>query len=282
VSTPTTLDNPLLVLRYVVTQAGDYSMSISGGTEIQTAPVCNSPFDIKVKPNLACASTSSAVGPSLSLATAGRQGSFMIYSRDEFSNDRSAQSDDSFVIRVRQYTGSSFNNTECAALLSSCFSWNTYNTNAITIGGLDKVGSVIRMATGYLASYNVTRAGVNYVWATLAVNGGLQATYYAGSSDFSSAANRRVNAIDQTIDFCASGGFLGGIQNFSSFSARWTGIVVPPVTGVYTFNALRSFSPSRNDRIKLWVIIAFLVETFKDFLLLYLYLCQESRLNLLI
>ena len=256
-STPTTLDNPLLVLRYVVTQAGDYKMSISGGTVLQTASVSNSPFNINVKPNLACASTSSAVGPHLSLATAGSQGSFIIFSRDEFSNDRSAQSDDSFVIRVRQYTGSSYNNTECAALSSSCFSWNTYNTNAITIGGRDKVGSVTRTATGYLASYNVTRAGVNYVWATLAVNGGLQATYYSGNTEFSSAANRRVNTVDQTIDFCASGGFLGGIQNYSSFSARWTGILVPPVTGSYTFNALRTLSPSKVDRVKLWVIIIF-------------------------
>jgi hypothetical protein len=255
VSTPTTLDNPLLVLRYVVTQAGDYSISISGGTEVQTAPVSNSPFNIKVKPNLACASTSSAVGPSLSLATAGRQGSFLIFTRDQFSNDRSAQMDDSFVIRVRQYTGSSFNNTECAATPSSCFTWNSYNSNAITIGGRDKVGSVRRIAAGYLASYNVTRAGVNYIWATLAVKGGLHATYYAGNTEFSSVPSRRVNTVDQTIDFCASGGFLGGSQNFSSFSARWTGILVPPVTGLYTFSALRSISQSKIDRVKLWVIL---------------------------
>lgn len=111
-----------------------------------------------------------------------------------------------------------------------------------------------RTATGYLATYNVTRSGMNYVWATLAVSGGLQATYYALDTSFGSNPSRRINTVDATVDFCASGGFLGGFQNYSTFSARWTGIVVPPVTGIYTFSALNAVSAGKIDRVKLWVI----------------------------
>ena len=229
-------------------------MSVAGETQFQTAPICSSPFNIIINPNQACASTSSAIGPSLSLATAGVQGSFLIFSRDAYSNDRSSQGADAFVVRVRQYTGASFTNVECATSPTQCYSWNTYNTNGVTIGGRDKIGTIQREASGYLATYNVTRSGVNYVWATLAIGGGLEATYYGGDSSFSSSPSRRINVIDPTVDFCASGNFPGGVQNYSAFSARWTGILVPPVTGVYTFSALSAMSLSKIDRVKLWVI----------------------------
>jgi len=31
----------------------------------------------------------------------------------------------------------------------------------------------------YVVNYDVTRSGINYVWASLATAGGLQATYYS-------------------------------------------------------------------------------------------------------
>jgi hypothetical protein len=229
-------------------------MSVSGGTQFQVAPVCNSPFKIMIRPNIACASTSSATGPSLSLSTAGIQGSFLIFARDAYSNDRSSQPDDSYIVRIRQYTGASFTNIECALSPTLCYDWNTYNSNAVTLGGRDKIGAIKRVPSGYLASYNVTRSGINYVWATLAVVGGLQATYYGGDSAFGSPPARRINTVDSTVDFSASGNFLGGAQNHGTFSARWTGIIVPPVSGVYTFSTLNAISSTRIDRVKLWVI----------------------------
>jgi hypothetical protein len=228
-------------------------MSVAGKTDNQVAHTSNSPFSIVLRPNIACGSTSYAIGPSLTLITAGFQGSFLIFARDSYFNDRSSESDDSFVVRVRQFTGSSFNNFECAGS-NLCQSWNTYNTNAVTIGGRDKVGTIKRLSTGYVASFHATRSGINYVWATLGVAGGLQATYYGGDASFASPPDRRFVKTDQTVDFCASGAFLGGIQNFGVFSARWTGSISPPATGQYTLSMDgTSLSQSKAERVKLWV-----------------------------
>ena len=70
VATPTTLDNPRLKLRYVVTRTGAYSMSVAAAvTSPMDGKVSQSPFRVVVLPNVACGASSSASGQSLSLCT---------------------------------------------------------------------------------------------------------------------------------------------------------------------------------------------------------------------
>ena len=105
VSTPTALDNPKLTMRYTVTRSGTYSLAI-GGSKANDGSVFGAPFDLTIFPNVACASTSTAAGDSLSLATAGIGGTFTIQARDQYYNLRGANAGDNFVARVRQFYSS--------------------------------------------------------------------------------------------------------------------------------------------------------------------------------
>ena len=253
VATPTDLDNPRLVLRYVVTQSGKYEMSVAGYAGITPERVHGSPFDVIAEPNVACATTSLASGAGLSTFTAGILASLTILSRDEYSNSRSKGNGDGFTVRVRQHHGASSDNAPCSAF--PCESWNTYNTVEDTVGGRDFVGTLVRADEGrYSFSFNATRAGINYVWATLAGIGGLQATYYSNSTDFAAVGNHREVVLDETVDFS-----VGGIGNGTrlagaqSFSARWSGLVRSGSEGEYTFYLGSSSNQTGQERVKLWV-----------------------------
>lgn len=70
-------------------------------------------------------------------------------------------------------------------------------------------GTVVDQGDGtYVVSYDVTRSGTNYVWASLAAAGGLQATYYTSStaadylSDnaiYGAVAEKRIVQTDTTV-----------------------------------------------------------------------------------
>jgi hypothetical protein len=60
----------------------------------------------------------------------------------------------------------------------------------------------------YVVSYDVTRSGTNYVWASLAAAGGLQATYYTSasaadylsdSSIYAAETDKRIVQTDTTV-----------------------------------------------------------------------------------
>jgi hypothetical protein len=196
VSTPTDLDNPRLVLRYRVTRSGKYQMAL-GGSKSNDGPVAGSPFDLTIFPNLACATTSTAAGDSLSLATAGIPGTFTIMARDEYFNLRGSNAGDNFVARVRQYYSKGGNNDgvagmnviECGRSGVACEAYHTYSWGWTTTGGRDKQANVVDNGDGtYAISYQATRSTTNYVWASFAQAGGLQATYYVGSTTDASGA----------------------------------------------------------------------------------------------
>ena len=194
VATPTSLDNPRLVLRYTITKSGSYSLRIGGSTASHESAVMASPFALNIYPSPPCSVTSTAASSSLSLTTAGVQSAFTIQARDMYGNERGEHVGDNFVVRVRQYYGTgatdkvlkSDRNKECAGRAGTdvpCEDWQTYNSDWVTVGGRDKLATVVDQGDGtYVASYSVTRSGTNYVWASLAAAGGLQATYYTSST----------------------------------------------------------------------------------------------------
>jgi hypothetical protein len=262
ISTPTDLDNPKLVLRYRVTRSGKYSMAL-GGSKSNDGPVAGSPFDLTIFPNLACATTSTASGDSLSLATAGVPGTFTIMARDEYFNLRGSNVGDNFVARVRQYYSKGGNNdnaagmdvVECGRPGADCEAHNTYSWGWTTTGGRDKPATVVDNGDGsYAVSYQATRSTTNYVWAAFAQAGGLQATYYL--SDQSFGGSQKFEQVDKTVDFSVTGSTkrAGNTADPTSWSARWTGMVRPSLSETYTFHAGGDMSgTNKNERVKLWV-----------------------------
>ena len=267
VSTPTDLDNPKLILRYRVTRSGKYGMAL-GGSKSNDGPVAGSPFDLTIHPNLACATTSSAAGDSLSLATAGIPGTFTIMARDEYFNLRGSNAGDNFVARVRQYYSKGGNNddaagmdvVECGRPGADCESFHTYSWGWTTTGGRDKPADVVDKGDGtYAISYQATRSTTNYVWAAFAQAGGLQATYYAATNieaPFGAIGANRVVQVDQTVDFSVTSSTTraGTVTLADKWSARWTGMVRPSLSETYTFHAGGGVgSTAKKERVKLWV-----------------------------
>ncbi len=65
-----------------------------------------SPFSAVAFPAATCGSLSMALGPGVSLATAGVMSTFLIQARDFLGNiKRDAQNPDEFVVRVRYHDG---------------------------------------------------------------------------------------------------------------------------------------------------------------------------------
>jgi len=277
VATPTALDNPKLVMRYTVTRSGTYSLAI-GGSKANDGSVFGAPFDLTIFPNVACASTSTAAGDALSLATAGIGGTFMIQARDQYYNLRGANAGDNFVARVRQFYSSGVSDLlhnnfagaavgadviECGRPGADCGPHNTYSFGFTTTGGRDKPAAIVDMGDGtYSISYQATRSTTNYLWAAFAVPGGLQATYYnadpVSGAAFSAEGANRVVRQDMTVDFSITSATAGAGQQpvSAAWSARWSGMVKPSLSGTYTFhmNAIAVAGTNLNrERVKLWV-----------------------------
>jgi hypothetical protein len=193
---------------------------VVGGTKANDGSVLGSPFALTMFPNVACATTSTATGDALSLATAGIPGIFTIQARDQYYNLRGSNSGDNFVARVRQFYSAPSGATaadgvvECGRPGVTCQSWQTYNYGSTTVGGRDKAAAITDRGDGtYVVSYNATRSTTNYVWASFAVAGGLQATYYTYTTSLSitnefgcdptAASPNCVRTVqtDQTVDF---------------------------------------------------------------------------------
>ena len=283
VATPTLLDNPKLILRYTITRSGKYSLNVGGNGASHESAVMGSPFGLTIYPSPPCSVTSTASSQALSIATAGVRSTFTIQARDMYGNERGWHVGDNFVARVRQYYGSGTTdnvlkvdrNKECAGRAgiadTLCENWMTYNSDWHTIGGRDKQASVVDQGDStYVVSYDVTRSGTNYVWASLAQAGGLQATYYISSSSsdylsddsiYAATQLNRVVQTDNTVDFSVTsaaptiyGTSRDGKLLGTTWAARWTGLVLPSQSEVYTFYAGGDVSNSaRKERVKLWV-----------------------------
>ena len=193
---------------------------------------------------------------------------------DMYGNARSWEFGDNFVAVVRQYYGyengtdavlKQYRNVECSTLTPPgqvCDTWMTYNSDWTTVGGRDKHPIVMDQGDGtYTVSYTATRSGNNYIWTSLAVAGGLQATYYIGSTSdvsdstlFGLAGSSRVVQSDTTIDFSVTAVAPTPISGQTAWAARWTGMILPSVSEVYTFYFGGDVSSTdKMERVKLWV-----------------------------
>eukprot|EP00961_Rhodomonas_salina_P010027 134989-Rhodomonas_salina.1 len=233
-----------------------------GGTKANDGAVMGSPFDLTLLANVVCAGTSAALGTGVSLATSGVPGTFTIQARDEYNNLRGSNPNDIFVARVRQFYSNGGSDEavdgmdviECGRPGADCASWNTYSWGWTTTGGRDKPATVEDNGDGsYKVSFEATRSATNYVWATYAVPGGLQATYYAGTGDFTATGSSRIIQQDQTVDFSVTD-FTSSPYDQTTWSARWTGMVYPSLSETYTFYAGGDVTGSNmKERVKLWV-----------------------------
>ena len=255
VSTPTTLDNPHLRLHYILTRSGSYEMRVAAAaTSLMDGKVAQSPFNLVLQPNVACSSTSYAAGNSLSLATAGLTGRFTVFSRDEYANSRlqTSEARDLYVVHVRQHHGNTATNAPCFDTASQCLSWNSYNTAPHTVGGRDIEGRVRDRQDGtHAIDFIATKAGVNYLWVSLAQRGGLYATYYTKSTELTSTddgadvVNQKLSTLD--LAFTTS-------QSQLQYSVKWTGLLKASVAGTYTFFLGQDLATgTKTDRVKLWI-----------------------------
>jgi hypothetical protein len=118
------------------------------------AHVFGSPYKLYVSPARTCGTTSFATGAGLNASTAGRFAAFTITAMDEYANARTRW-EDTFVVRARRPDG--------------------------TVAKHGTVGADISKGR-YAVRYLVTAAGPMSVYASMAVTGGLFATYYSGLS----------------------------------------------------------------------------------------------------
>ena len=118
-------------------------------------PIFGSPYKLYVTPARTCGSTSFATGSGLNVSTAGQYAAFTITALDQYSNARTRW-EDTFVVRLR-------------------------TANNATFSKHGTVGADISKGR-YAVRYLVTAAGQMNIYASMAVTGGLFATYYAGVS----------------------------------------------------------------------------------------------------
>ena len=186
--------------------------------------ISGSPFPPhEVQPAPSCAARSTVRGIPLSLATAGIMDSFTIQASDEYDNERGFGGD-FFVVRAVPY------NTWDAVE-----PYSTVRTSMDCIGCPRTVyGSVEDSGdSSYVASFNGTKKGSYKVLTSLALQGGLFATYYMASAAGMSVSrfHRTGQSADSEHDFASPCLFrsefrttnVPGYTTFGAGVADWRG-----------------------------------------------------------
>jgi hypothetical protein len=162
------------------------------------AEVRGSPFSNTVKPSIACGSSSFARGSGFTVGTVGTTALFTIYAKDAFGN-REIIGGDRFDIE-QQYLQT----------------------------GVFKHGVADDRADGsYAVSYaTLTKAGSFDLATTLAVQGGLMATYY----DDTALSDPKGSKVDDRVTLLSFGSVRpnDALSDAGTFSVRWQGKVECP------------------------------------------------------
>jgi hypothetical protein len=159
----------------------------------------NSPFPpFTVYPAPTCAAQSSISGGGLSSSTAGVQQALTIQAVDEYGNQRHVGGD-RFVVRAVPFNmWDSMQPFSTSRLLQDCTGCPRTVYGAVMDNG----------DASYVATFNGTKRGAYKVLASLALNGGLFATYYEGSTStgatWESSFNRFGQVGDSYLDFPSS------------------------------------------------------------------------------
>jgi len=138
--------------------------------------VAGSPFPpFSVEPAPTCASRSTLEGPGLSSATAGMPAGFTIQSADEYDNDRGSGGDTYVVRAVPFNTWDKMEPVQVPRTTKDCL-----RCPQTIFGTVKDLGD-----STYEAEYMGTKRGHYKVLTSLALSGGLFATYYAGAGESS-------------------------------------------------------------------------------------------------
>jgi hypothetical protein len=190
----------------------------------------NFPALVDVKPGPLCATTSSVLGPALSIATAGVTRTFTLTARDSYDNQRDTL-DDSFIARA----------TLSTALMHTAIAPQSWKdlfdppNNEINNPPQDFRGK-------YEGSYISTISGTYSMRVQAIEQNGLMGMYFAGSigwsngMSFQSLSIPRLSRVDPIINF--DWGLDIPIEQKSSeplFSVKWTGLFKPPQSAEYSF-----------------------------------------------
>jgi hypothetical protein len=152
--------------------------------------------------------------------------------------------DDGSIKRVEFYDGGTLLGSDLTSPYS--FTWNSvpvgnHSLTAVAVDNLDA------SATSTVVSVQVTNTG-----GTLGT--GLTGTYF---NNINLTAPSVLKRNDATINFSwGVGSPLNGVVNTNNFSARWTGKILAPVTGTY------SFSVQGDDGVRLRVNNTFIINNF--------------------
>jgi hypothetical protein len=227
--------------------------------------VFGSPFTSYVSPAPTCGTTSFSAGAGLCFATAGHYAAFTIQARDEYQNTRTKW-EDTFIVKASQTD-------------------HRGRAKAGTVGA-----NVVKGR--YNVAYLVTKAGSMGVYASLAVAGGITATYYdsvsatyyssaaGGSNSYAGYSLPAKSRVDTNIFVnnyystqgggscaCTAGGTASGTAAHTGtcaclatclvqdqvFAARWSGFIRPSTAAEYTFKTVSVSPGNKQERVKLWL-----------------------------
>jgi len=236
--------NSLLDIKLEYKQLGaaaSIKLSGTGGALIPSTnlflnrEIRGSPFPpMSVQPAPTCASKSSVRGQGLTSATAGVPSMFTIQSNDQYFNERGLGGD-LYVVRL-QVGGPSFGCQE----IGTC---------PIVYGTVIDNGD-----SSYSVTYNITRRGTYNVVTSLAVPGGLTATYYSVSGtplELQGLLPLGVGdsqAPDMTLWQKDTGDMIA--TQTTAYGVRLEGFVSPPAS-VVTFTFARSGNAAMTVR-RMW------------------------------
>jgi hypothetical protein len=186
-----------------------------------------SPWQVINRPSPTCASKSYAQGSDISLSTAGKQHTFIIFSRDEFLNPK-----DEGGMSERRVS-------------------DIYNVIVYSCCGPEhKTGQIQDRGNGqYRVDYtSMTKSGKNTIFSMLATPGGLSCTYY---EDPNMQLPRKIQ-VDPLVSVYAAFGRSPSapLSTFELFGAKWGGFIFATQSGLYTFRTVIS---GNDERVKLWI-----------------------------
>lgn len=208
-------------------------------------------LQVKATDNLGASSSSSVVNivvntptnnlPTVSITSPANNSSFTAPASITISANAF---DDGSIKRVEFYDGGTLLGSDLTSPYS--FTWNSvpvgnHSLTAVAVDNLDA------SATSTVVSVQVTNTG-----GTLGT--GLTGTYF---NNINLTAPSVLKRNDATINFSwGVGSPLNGVVNTNNFSARWTGKILAPATGTY------SFSVQGDDGVRLRVNNTFIINNF--------------------
>jgi len=254
-------------LQYAYNTGSDNSVAPANGAyaSIETTALflavhsAGSPFSLSVRPTKACATKSTIAKMAISLSTAGYPALFTMQTRDEFNNQGETSGDP----------------YDYALMQGSTLPTSGAQDDSKDGGTLKFQGTISYISEGgYNLRYTATLRGTFGLRGKILQSGGLFGTYFENDdltdhgqlawNPNAAATLPSFQRIDSTIDFVWSTNqpvdpasaefqtyFAAGNQlkriGPDYFSVRWTGLIQPRYTEVFTFSA------EVDDGIRLWI-----------------------------